>query len=208
MLCCGMKIIGDCLRGHPEKTNLKITCGKPIYVVSYKSIKIITVASILLAIIIIMDCISIFIKAVKIKLTIGLLINMISKNEGNFLPTVFVIPALLCLFLNAGMLYLIYAAFSPNERRFTNIIMYIMILLCLITIITIILICIIILAHVYAENEHLHNGIIDAMKNYSTESDIKQQIDMMQIEYQCCGSKKYDEWYDIEWYDTNLVKPG
>lgn len=30
----------------------------------------------------------------------------------------------------------------------------------------------------------------------------------MQIEFQCCGSKKYDEWYNIQWYDTSLIKKG
>lgn len=206
MLCCGMRIIQDCLRGQPEKTNLKITCGKPIYVINYKTIKIITTATALLATVIIIDCLGIFIKAVKLKLTIGVLINMISKNEGNFLPIVYVVPALLCFSITVGMLYLIYAAFAPEQRRFTNLVMYIVILVSLVAVVIILLVCIIILAHVYAANEHLHNGIIDAMKNYSTQSDIKQQIDMMQIGYQCCGSKKYDEWYDIQWYDTNLVK--
>lgn len=206
MLCCGMRIIQDCLRGQPEKTNLKITCGKPIYVVNFKTIKIIAISTVILAAIIVIDCLGIFIKAVNLKLTIGVLINMISLNEGNFLPILYVVPALLCLFLNAGMVYLIYAAFAPEERRFINMVMYSVTLICLVVVIITLLVCIIILAHVYAANDHLHDGIIEAMKKYSTQSDIKQQIDMMQIENQCCGSKKYDEWYNIQWYDTNLVK--
>lgn len=133
---------------------------------------------------------------------------MISKNEGNFLPTVFVVPALLCLLLNVGIIYLIYAAFKPEQRGIINLVMYSVVLASIVVVGIILLICIIILAHVYASNEQLHNGIIDAMRNYSTQSDIKQNIDMMQIDYQCCGSKKYDEWYDIQWYDTNMVKPG
>lgn len=201
-----MKLIQNSLRSEPEKTNLKIKLGKPIYVINYQKIKIITTVTTLLSIIAILDCITIFISAVKIKLSIGLLINMISKNEGNFLPTIYVVPALLCIFLNAGILYLIYAAFIPEDRTLINLVMYIVVLVCLAVLVIIFLICIIILVHVYGANEQLHNGIIDAMRNYSTESDIKQQIDMMQIEYQCCGSKKYDEWYDIEWYDTNMVK--
>lgn len=208
LMCFGMKLIQECIRGHPDQTNLKVTCGKPIYVVSFKTIKIITVATILFSVITIFDCMQIFINAIKIKLTIGILINMISKNEGNFLPTVFVVPALLCIFLNAGILYFIYLSHAQDQRPYTNLMMYIMVLVCLLVEKIIIVICIIILAHVYAANEQLHNGIIDAMRNYATQSDIKLQIDMMQIEYQCCGSKKYDEWYDIQWYDANMVKAG
>lgn len=208
MFYCGMRIIQNCLKGDPEKTNLKITFGKPIYVVNYQKIKIITIATILLAITILLECLRIFMDAIDIKLSIGLLINMISKNEGNFLPTIFVVPALLCLFLGIGILYLVYAAHRPEEQRIINMVMYVAVLICLIVVLIIFVICIIILAHVYAANEQLHNGIIDAMKNYSTQTDIKKQIDMMQIEYQCCGSKKYDEWYEIQWYDTNVVKPG
>lgn len=208
MLCCGLRIVQNCLKGQPEKTNLNIKCGKPIFVVSFKNIKLIVLATILLTLTASLFCLGIFVAAVKIKLNIGILINMISQNEGNFLPIVFAIPSLLCLFLNIGILYLLYAAFAPKQRGVVNLMMYIVVLAILIMVLIILMLCIVILAHVYASNEHLHNGIIDAMKNYSTQSDIKRHIDRMQIEYQCCGSKKYDEWYDIQWYDTNMMKPG
>lgn len=208
MFCCGLRIIKSCLKSQPEKTNLNIKCGKPIFVIDFKKVKLIMLATILLAIATILFCLGIFVAAVQIKLKIGVLINMISKNEGNFLPTVFVVPALLCLLLNIGIMYLIYAAFKPEQRGVINLVMYFVVLICLVVVVIILLICIIILAHVYASDADMHNGIIDAMMNYSSQSDIKQYIDMMQIDYQCCGSKKYDEWYDIQWYDTNMVKPG
>ncbi|KAK9700654.1 Tetraspanin family [Popillia japonica] len=43
------------------------------------------------------------------------------------------------------------------------------------------------------------------MKNYSKDSNIKADIDLMQIENDCCGSNNYTDWYDIKWYDANLI---
>lgn len=203
-----MRSIPSCLRGQPQETWLNIKCARPIYVVSFETVKIIAVLTSLAALLGIIYCIAIFISAIKISLRIGLLINMISKNEGNVLPTLFALPALGCLIINIAMIYLIYLAFRPKVQKLVNWLMYILILVNVIVAFIIFVVCIVILAHVYASNEQMHNGIIDAMRNYSSESDIKEQIDNMQIEFQCCGSKKYDEWYDIEWYDINMVKSG
>lgn len=198
-----------CLKNRSTKnTNLDIKCGKFIFVVEYSTIKIITTITVLAILLSIIYCLGIFLTATKIKLHIGELINMVSKRDGDVLPTLFALPALLCLLLNFVALFLIYRVFGDDKRDWLNSVMYVFILVCLATIIIICVVCVIILTHIYGKHEKLHDGIKDAMKNYSSNSQIKKEVDLMQIEFQCCGSKKYDEWYDIKWMDTSLEKEG
>lgn len=70
------------------------------------------------------------------------------------------------------------------------------------------LICIFVLMHTYSSHEEVHDGIITAMQNYSKDSLTKVKVDMMQVENACCGSKNYTDWYDIKWYDANLINTG
>lgn len=191
-----------------EQSNLNIKCGKPVYVVSFPGIKIMTVVTVIINVIATIYCLGIFYTAVSIKVNIGALINMVTKNDGDVLPTLFALPALLCLKLNIAVIYLLYRAFAPEERKWTNMILFGLVLTYLASLLIILIVCILVLTHVYGSHEKLHDGIIDAMMNYSSDSSIKQKVDLMQIEFQCCGSKKYDEWYDIQWYDPSLIKPG
>ncbi|KAF5284600.1 hypothetical protein FQR65_LT02426 [Abscondita terminalis] len=63
-----------------------------------------------------------------------------------------------------------------------------------------------VLSHAYSLHEHLHDGITEAMSNYNNNSQFKLRIDKLQMKFQCCGSKHFDEWYNITWYDSNLMK--
>lgn len=207
MFLCGIKLL-NCLNKDGEESSLIIRCGKPVLYVEYRAIKIIAVITILTAIFAIIYCVSIFVAAVKIKLDVGVLINMVTRKDGDILPTLFALPALLCLLLNGGTLLLIHKTFRKQKRPWLNTILYVFVLVCLASILIIIIFCITVLTHIYGKHQKLHDGIIDAMKNYSTNSKIKREVDLMQIEFQCCGSKKYDEWYDINWLDSSLIKAG
>lgn len=61
------------------------------------------------------------------------------------------------------------------------------------------------------------------MSNYSTDGNTKKTIDRLQVnfihhsltasdcsnfkvEFQCCGSRNYSDWYYVEWYDSNFIK--
>lgn len=208
MFCCGLQLLTKCLKSGAEESMLIIRCGKPIFLVQYRTIKFITTVTVLAILITMLYCIGIFITSVKIKLRIGVLINMVSPKDGDVLPTLFAMPALMCLLLNGLALWLLHGLFKRETRKWFNTIVYGFVLVCLASIGVVLVVCITILTHVYGKHERLHDGIVDAMNNYSTDSKIKKEVDLMQIEFQCCGSKKYDEWYDIKWLDTSLVKAG
>lgn len=60
------------------------------------------------------------------------------------------------------------------------------------------------LGHVYGSSKGIEDGIIKAMEKYSENSFYKKQIDRLQFEFQCCGSNKYNDWYNISWMEKSM----
>jgi len=55
----------------------------------------------------------------------------------------------------------------------------------------------------------VQGGVHDSMKSYESRLKVKTTIDRMQIDFQCCGSKNYKDWWTIGWWgirwlDTSL----
>ncbi|ESO06981.1 hypothetical protein HELRODRAFT_171017 [Helobdella robusta] len=48
-------------------------------------------------------------------------------------------------------------------------------------------------------------GMIEAMKLYKSNPEYKQAIDRVQIEYSCCGSDKYSDWFQVAWISDEFV---
>ncbi|XP_049820583.1 peripherin-2 isoform X2 [Aethina tumida] len=117
-------------------------------------------------------------------------------------------PALLFLLVNTGELYVILKIFDKTPRQFYNRVLFILILISLVLIVLVIMIMIIILVEVYRPHPDMHEGLKQGMLSYSNNSLIKTTIDTLQIEFQCCGNKKYDEWYSINWSDKNYLSKG
>lgn len=185
---------------------LVIKHGKLVRVVSFKTIKFLTGVSAALLISNIIFSLKLFSSSVNITTYLGAYINMISKGDGHFLPSLQAIPVLFFLILDVALMYFVYKLFDPEVKPNLNRIMFVLIMVSLILILATLVLLFVIIGHIYGTHEKLHNGIIQAMSNYSSNSIYKSQIDRLQIEFQCCGSKKYDEWYNITWYDPSLSK--
>lgn len=189
-----------------NEDSVRITCGKPVCTVSFGTIKMITSIAIIMLIINILYCLHLFNSAIYIKNHLGDFINMISSGDGHILPSLQAIPTLMYLMLDILFIFFILKLFNTDKQPKFNWIFFVFILVHLsILVITFILLTYV-LGHSHASHEELHNGIIEAMNNYSSNSLYKVQIDRLQIEFNCCGSKKYDEWYNITWYDEKLTK--
>ncbi|GLV34786.1 hypothetical protein CBL_09267 [Carabus blaptoides fortunei] len=57
----------------------------------------------------------------------------------------------------------------------------------------------------YKDKHWLHDGITEAMINYKSDSRVKVRLDILQISFHCCGSRKYKEWFEIPWFDSNVT---
>ncbi|KAJ8984381.1 hypothetical protein NQ317_003529 [Molorchus minor] len=190
------------------ETNLIIRNGKLVRQISYNGIKFIAglIAAFLIALTIF--SFKLFLSAINIRNHLGYFINLVSRGDGEVLPSMQALPVLIFIIIDFTLMYAVYRIFDAEERPSMNRILFLLIITSLLIIIAILIFLFIIMAHIYGEHEGLHSGIVKAMRNYSNNSAYKKKIDRLQIEFQCCGSKKYDEWYNITWVDTSLAKKG
>lgn len=184
---------------------MAIRCAAFSLDLQHGGIKIIAYITVAIAIWNIAYCIYLLGFAISTRQDVGDYINMVSENDGTIMPILAVFPAILCLVMNIALLYLLFKAFSVNAKPNINKLMYSFVLLSIGTIFIILMICLMVLARTYSSRKSLHDGIMEAMNNYRSDSLIKSRIDSLQIQFQCCGSLQYKEWYEITWYDTNLV---
>lgn len=185
---------------------IKIKYGKPILKLHYETLHFIMLCIIVLNVGNVIYGFLLFSTATKLKRTLGDYISMVTY-DGYFLPFLVSIPGFLLLPINLASVYFMIRIIMDNKtKRMTlNHYLFIFIVICLASGLIIIIIAIIALAHSYNSHEKLHDGIRDAMDNYALNSLVKAQLDAMQITFQCCGSKKYTEWYEIKWFDGNFV---
>lgn len=61
------------------------------------------------------------------------------------------------------------------------------------------------LIHSYYLHDKVGDGLLDAMKGYRNDSVSKKAIDMLQVQFQCCGSRSYKDWFNIPWFDADLA---
>ena len=51
-------------------------------------------------------------------------------------------------------------------------------------------------------------GLKSAMEKYKTGGKHKKTLDTIQIEYQCCGSKGYQDWLSVAWAQAKYMQTG
>ncbi|XP_031340604.1 photoreceptor outer segment membrane glycoprotein 2-like isoform X1 [Photinus pyralis] len=182
--------------------------SKAFFNLQNKDVQHITYATITVNVVVLLYSIVLFSYALQIRASIGVFINMVTEKDGNNLSNFLVVVGLLCLPSNLLSVYLLYVALTSDISRNSQVsaLMYSLPFIILGTICSMSIVCIMIISHVYSKHEALHDGIMEAMNNYSSNSEFKMSIDKLQLQFDCCGSKHYNEWYTIPWYDSNLIK--
>ncbi|XP_044254049.1 rod outer segment membrane protein 1-like isoform X2 [Tribolium madens] len=172
---------------YESQERIAVKDGFSVRVVEYKTIKLMS-------------------SFLTIRSHLGYFINMITSGDGDTLPALQAVPVLFFLIINLLMCYYVYAVWEPSEQPNANRTMFFLIILALVMVVVLLIIIISVIAHAYSTHQKLHDGIVTAMNHYLNSTTYKSQIDRLQIEMQCCGSKKYDEWYTIKWQDQTLEK--
>ena len=181
-----------------------VTCGKPVVKLKYRTIYFISICSFLGCTVLLLYSLNLLLLAIKIRTNLGVYIEMISKN-GDVFPTLLAMPTLITIIVNPFIMYYIMKSFSVRKGKSTNKILFVLVITCLVLICILFVFCVGLLSHTYSSYEDVHDGIITAMSNYSKETVTKELVDKMQVEYECCGSKNYTDWYSIKWFDANLI---
>ena len=45
-----------------------------------------------------------------------------------------------------------------------------------------------------------------AMRKYGTQPDVKETLDQLQMNHQCCGSVNYSDWFAVQWVDAEYLQ--
>ena len=61
------------------------------------------------------------------------------------------------------------------------------------------------LVHVGELEDSLAAGITTAMKAYKNDMITKEEMDTLQIEYECCGSRSYQDWFNVAWVHPDYM---
>ncbi|XP_022913351.1 rod outer segment membrane protein 1-like [Onthophagus taurus] len=190
-----------------QQTTVKVKCGKPVFKFKFRTLRAIGIVASLMCGAIFLYNLNLVYVAFHIRYNIGVYIDMLSAN-GRVLPMFLVITALAISIVDICVMFYLGRAFSKTKNKHINFMLFVIVLVIIGSICFIFFMCILILSHSYSKRQQMHDGIVDAMMNYSKDSLTKETLDNMQVEYECCGSKNYSDWYDIKWYDANLINTG
>ncbi|XP_072377426.1 uncharacterized protein [Diabrotica undecimpunctata] len=183
-----------------------IKFGKPVLDIKFGTVKMLTFMAVILIACNYLFIFYLFYASIEIINHLGYFINMVSTGEGTKLPVFQSIPPLIVFFITLTFTFFLFKLFDRKSQPKLNWYLFLNILIDAFVVFGTFIILFVIMSHIHGSQIGLHDGLVEAMNNYSNNSVYKKQIDRLQIEFQCCGSKKYDEWYSIIWYDTRLVK--
>ena len=48
-------------------------------------------------------------------------------------------------------------------------------------------------------------GLMQAMRQYGSVSSIKTRMDILQMDYACCGDHSYKDWFTIAWVSDDVL---
>lgn len=48
-------------------------------------------------------------------------------------------------------------------------------------------------------------GISEAMKSYNLDATLKEEFDLLQMRYSCCGQDSYKDWFHVKWMDDKYL---
>ncbi|XP_061163223.1 peripherin-2-like [Saccostrea echinata] len=60
-------------------------------------------------------------------------------------------------------------------------------------------------AHRSVIEESLNNGLFSVLKLYKKDLELKILIDKLQMEYLCCGSNNYEDWFKVSWVNEDFL---
>jgi len=111
------------------KSEVTVKFGKPVLQVTFQKIKSFVTIFVVIYVIMVIFSGNLLYTAIRIRSHLGAFINMISKGDGEVLPTLLALPVFLFLCLDTGIFFLIYKIFSKKKSPGVNQVLFIFILI-------------------------------------------------------------------------------
>ena len=140
-----------------------------------------------------------------IKLSVEPFTNLVKDYDGNSLPYLLIAVGLLSAASNAVGGWLAFASASPKNRMKLRHFLFAYIIFMLCVSVTILAGGIMCFTHIQHLHESFHGGITEAMEKYRDNHEYKKELDLLQLQYHCCGNEDYNDWFEVSWIHTDYL---
>lgn len=131
---------------------------------------------------------------------------MITTHDGTSLPACLFVVGFLCLINSVILIYAIRKSCKKIKNEFLNNMLFILIIICLTISLIVIALGIFTQVQKITMENRIKNGIIEDMQKYISDPSMKTKIDTLQLNFQCCGSCGFNDWFKIKWYESPSQK--
>lgn len=143
--------------------------------------------------------------SVYMKLKIDDRIILLGSYSGSAF-TDFVIATGVLVFLINGFITKVAVDCSDQDTRdtFQGILVFMDVVLFLLSVLVLVA-AILCYRHHNDIDQALENGFLAAMMKYKSEAALKTELDMLQMEFRCCGADSYVDWFHVSWIHRNYI---
>ena len=141
---------------------------------------------------------------IYIELAVQDKMSLIEGNR-NALPAFMIILSILGLVVNILGARICWVVHDSKRRDAKKKYLKIFVILSLIICICVFVSSMLCFASIVSLRKLFGKGILASMKKYSTDGHKKHVIDLLQIQYECCGSTGYTDWFNIKFASKKYI---
>lgn len=140
-----------------------------------------------------------------IKLSLQQFTNLVTDYDGDSLPYLLISLGLLSALSNGFGGWLAFASADPDRRLFLRFFHFGYVIETLCVCVAIFAGAIMCFAHIQHLHDSFHGGLTAAMIKYREDHTFKQEMDLLQMEYSCCGNDGYTDWFQVSWIHEDYL---
>ncbi|RUS79381.1 hypothetical protein EGW08_012872 [Elysia chlorotica] len=156
-----------------------------------------------------------FAYALHIKITIDKRTALIQTYNSDVLPGIFVAVGIINLIQNIVAIFILLRLRYPQERESRLPLLVAVLVGGILLVIFEVVSAIVSFVHIGILEDEFHKGIEKAMDElsnylYVLGEELKNEIDGVQLDYECCGDRAYTDWFQHAWLASDLIRvvPG
>ena len=132
-------------------------------------------------------------------------VTLVEGYDGNVLPIVLMTVGSLVALVNIVGGKVSFDISNPIRRKRLRCLLIVLIVLLLIVKVLLLTAGIMCFVHRRHLSRSFHHGLIKAIGKYQDDYVLKHEIDLLQMQYWCCGNNGYEDWFDIQWINNNFL---
>lgn len=140
-----------------------------------------------------------------IKLAVQRYYSLVTSYDGDTLPYMLVGLGLAAAVLNGIAGAILFLQVGLEKRKTLSIVTLVLIFCNLLVIVALLAAGMMCFTHIKHLSASFKGGLMEAMKKYKDDQQIKEEFDLLQLTFACCGNEKYTDWFHIPWIHTDYL---